>query len=131
MDAQTERRKHKRFRIQDGVLAVLGPNSNKMGQIVDISQGGLAFYHKDDGKVTNGGSELSILFDGSQSNINYGPLKFKTHIVSNVVVQNQKRQLAGNQRRCSVEFDDLTYYQKSWIIDCIQNFTLPENETAS
>lgn len=114
--------------MQDGVLAVLGPISNKMGQIIDISQGGVAFYHKDDGKVTNGSGELSILFDGSQSSINYGPLKFKTQMVSNIVVQNQKRQLAGSQRRCSVKFDDLTYYQKSWIIDCIQKFALAKNE---
>ena len=40
-----ERRKHKRFQVQDDAIAVLRPIVDKRGPIIDISRGGLAFRY--------------------------------------------------------------------------------------
>ena len=45
-----ERRKHKRFQAQEGAYALLKDNSSKLGQIKNISKGGLAFSY-----IVNGG----------------------------------------------------------------------------
>jgi len=42
-----ERRKSKRYRAVEGVYAAISPRSNKLGQIIDISMGGLAFKYID------------------------------------------------------------------------------------
>lgn len=42
-----ERRAHKRFLAKDGTYAIFGKFSNKLGQVVDISNGGLAFRYND------------------------------------------------------------------------------------
>lgn len=42
-----ERRAHKRFLAKDGTYAIFGKYSNKLGQVVDISNGGLAFRYND------------------------------------------------------------------------------------
>ena len=45
MQEPVERRKDKRFRSEEGCLAIMWPASTKAGHIVDISLGGLAFRY--------------------------------------------------------------------------------------
>jgi len=40
-----ERRKYERHLVQDGALAVLGANTSRVGQIEDISLGGIKFHY--------------------------------------------------------------------------------------
>ena len=40
-----ERRKHKRCSVQNESYAAISPNSKKLGKILDISKGGLAFEY--------------------------------------------------------------------------------------
>lgn len=42
-----ERRKHKRYHVKEGAYAAISPRSYKIGQIVDISMGGLSFKYID------------------------------------------------------------------------------------
>jgi hypothetical protein len=42
---QVERRAYPRYRVKDGAYAALSPDSTIMGQIVDISRGGLCFKY--------------------------------------------------------------------------------------
>ena len=44
-DIFVERRKYTRFQMKPGAYAVLSPNLVKLGQIIDISLGGLAFRY--------------------------------------------------------------------------------------
>ncbi len=44
---RSERRKHTRYPIKNGAYATISPDSTKLGQIVDISMGGLAFKYID------------------------------------------------------------------------------------
>ncbi len=124
-----ERRKYKRYKVQDGVFAVLGPQSSRMGQLIDISNGGAAFYHKDTREMSEKNDELSILFDNNQTSVSYGPLKFQAAIVSEVTVDNGRTSNAT--RRCGLEFKNLTYYQRAWLIECIQNYTFSQQDTTA
>lgn len=40
-----ERRRYTRYKVREGAYAALSPDSTKMGQIVDISRGGLCFRY--------------------------------------------------------------------------------------
>jgi hypothetical protein len=51
-----ERRKNKRYKAVDGAYAAISPNLNKLGQIIDISMGGLVFKYI----VTNGNEATAV-----------------------------------------------------------------------
>ncbi|MCP4761743.1 MAG: PilZ domain-containing protein, partial [archaeon] len=42
-----ERRKNTRYKAVEGAYAAVSPNSHKLGQIIDLSMGGLAFKYID------------------------------------------------------------------------------------
>ena len=56
-----ERRKSQRFKAAYGAFAVLGPEKSKLGQIKDISMGGLAFKYLADEARSNTSGELDIV----------------------------------------------------------------------
>jgi len=59
-DALLEQRKHKRFRPQDGTYAILRGPGKKLGQVINISRGGLAFRYIDIGERPKRSFELDI-----------------------------------------------------------------------
>jgi hypothetical protein len=122
MGERVEQRAHERFEAQPGVLAVLGPNSRKMGQVLDISKGGLAFNYKNGIKEPEEVYELSILLDDSNG-LNHRPFKFNAAVVSDKKVANDVQFSNATIRRCGVQFLDLTYYQQTWLDECIRNHT--------
>jgi hypothetical protein len=68
MEDSAERRKHRRFRVQDGNLAALSPWSCVVGQIVDISSSGLEFRYVASNARSYECAKLKILkTDGSFS----------------------------------------------------------------
>ena len=42
-----ERRRHKRYKAVEGAYAAISPHSHKLGQVIDISMGGLSFKYID------------------------------------------------------------------------------------
>jgi hypothetical protein len=59
-DALLEQRRHKRFRPQDGTYAILRGPGKKLGQVINISRGGLAFRYIDIGERPERSFELDI-----------------------------------------------------------------------
>lgn len=124
MGEKVEQRAHERFKAKSGVLAVLGPDSKKMGQVIDIGKGGLAFNYKNGIKEPDDEAhELSILFDDNNS-LNHRPFKFYTSIVSDIEVKNEIQFSTATIWRCGLQFEDLTYYQQTWLDECIRNHTI-------
>lgn len=62
---EAERRRHKRFRSKEGSYAVLSGPVSKMGQILDISRGGLSFRYIDIGDRPKETCVLDILSEGN------------------------------------------------------------------
>jgi len=129
MPGRVDRRNHTRFMVKSGVFAVLGPYSFQMGQIVDISEGGLAFQYKQGKEKDSDLYEISILFDGKADN-NTSPFKFTGKVISDVEVRSTNPFSTAAIRRFSMKFEDLTYYQQAWLSECIRNHTIGKVDSA-
>ncbi len=62
-----ERRKHKRYKIKEGAFAAINPNHCQLiGQITDMSMGGLAFTYIDDDVNENNEKEQNHSIDSDE-----------------------------------------------------------------
>ena len=110
-----ERRRSKRYRAVEGAYAAISPKSHKLGQIIDISMGGLAFKYIDtNNSVTNkedkknqGKSEESIFL--SSMGFYVGDLPFKT--ISDNEVTDIPSFSSMKVRQRHVQFTDLSFKQ--------------------
>ena len=96
-----ERRKHQRYSAKTGSCAI----NNKVGQIIDISMGGLSFSYIDRGDWSNEGVELGMLFGEGELCLDDLPLK----IISDCAIGSGLSII----RRCGVEFGKLDARQIS------------------
>ncbi len=105
-----ERRKNKRYKAVEGAYAAISPNSNKIGQIIDISMGGLCFKYintenKSEEPVNR--NEKSIFL----SSVGYyvGDLPFQT--IADYEITDRPSFSSMKVRKRHVKFTDLTFKQ--------------------
>ncbi|MCF8091109.1 MAG: PilZ domain-containing protein [Desulfotignum sp.] len=107
-----ERRKNKRYKAAKGAYAAISPNSRKLGQIADISLGGLAFSYIDTGSdhqtVKEEQSQKETIFLSSMGYY-VGNLPFKT--ISDYEVADTPSLTSMKVRRRHVKFTDLSFKQ--------------------
>ncbi|WP_300458527.1 PilZ domain-containing protein [Desulfobacula sp.] len=105
-----ERRKNKRYKAVEGAYAAISPNSHKLGQIIDISMGGLAFKYIDTG---NGDADNETQQEESifLSSMGYyvGDLPFKT--IADYELTNAPSFSSMKVRKRHVQFKDLSFKQ--------------------
>jgi hypothetical protein len=101
-----ERRKHERFEIWDEAFVLLGPDSTKLGRIIDIGMGGLAFSHVGRARPPSALFELDLFLVDSD----YYLEKMPYEIISDIKTQNSRFDSIA-MRRCGVRFGDLTHSQ--------------------
>jgi len=95
-----ERRKHKRYRAKSGTCAL----NSRVGEIIDISLGGLAFRYVDRGEWDDmPPSDLGILFGNGDLCLEDIPLK----VISDCAINDG----INITRRCGVQFGELTKKQ--------------------
>ena len=117
-----ERRKYKRFRVQDGSLVVYGPHSDRVGQIIDVGMGGLAFSDISSEDQSNGSFELDILLTDHGFYLEKVPVK----TISNLEIANGPPTVSATTRRHGVQFKDLTQDQTSKLEYFLQTHTTHE-----
>lgn len=105
-----ERRKNKRYKAVEGAYAAISPNSNKIGQIIDISMGGLCFKYintenKSEEPVNR--NEASIFL--SSMGYYVGDLPFQT--IADYEVTDRPSFSSMKVRKRHVKFTDLTFKQ--------------------
>lgn len=106
-----ERRKNKRYKAVEGAYAAISPNSHKLGQIIDISMGGLSFKYIDtsnDDTSDNSRLPEETIFLSSMGYY-VGDLPFKT--VSDYEVTNAPSFSSMKVRKRHVQFTDLSFKQ--------------------
>lgn len=105
-----ERRKNKRYKAVEGAYAAVSPNSHRLGQIIDISMGGLAFKYID---TSNEDVNSETAKDESifLSSMGYyvGDLPFIT--ISDYEVTNAPSFSSMKVRKRHVQFKDLSFKQ--------------------
>jgi len=105
-----ERRRNKRYKAVDGAYAAISPNSHKLGQIIDISMGGLSFKYIDtsrDEEESDGAPEEAVFL--SSMGYYVGDLPFKT--VSDYEITNAPSFSSMKVRKRHVQFTDLSFKQ--------------------
>lgn len=105
-----ERRKNRRYKAVKGAYAAISPNSNKIGQIIDISMGGLCFKYintenKSEEPVNR--NEESIFL--SSMGYYVGDLPFQT--IADYEIMDRPSFSSMKVRKRHVKFTDLTFKQ--------------------
>ena len=114
----TEQREHKRFQVPKGAFVGLGHHDTQVGQIIDVSMGGLAFRYVGSEEPSNG--ELDIFL--SERDFYLGRIPFKS--VSDFEMTTRTASTSMTMRRTGVRFRKLTESQISQLEYFIQNHTL-------
>jgi hypothetical protein len=116
-----EQRRHKRFQVGRGVFVGFGPHANKVGQVVDVSMGGLAYRYVGC-EESNDASHLDIF--ASDKDFYLGAVPFKT--VSDFQVVDRIPASPMSMRRCGVRFGKLSRKQNAQLEYFVQNHALGE-----
>jgi len=109
-------RKYERYSAREGAIVALKPQSNILGQMIDIGMGGLSFRYIESHEPPGGSNELVILVASQSFFVDKVP--FKT--VSDIEMENNISFSSIQMRRCSVEFVCLSLEQAV----SIQNFIM-------
>ena len=125
-----ERRKNERYKAVEGAYAAVSPNSHKLGQIIDLSMGGLAFKYIDtsseDAKEEQNPEETIFL---SSMGYYVGDLPFKT--IADYEITNAPSFSSMKVRKRHVQFTDLNfkqlfdldYYLKNNVSEPVENIS--------
>ena len=116
---QTERRKHRRFKVQDIAFAVINPEPVKLVPILDIAMGGLGIYVDGGAKWVNHSPKLEIMVADCSFYLDSLSFEIITSFrafpgdVSNMI----------NGRRYNLRFSNLRPIQKARLKYFIRNYT--------
>jgi hypothetical protein len=117
-----ERRKYIRFRAKDGALIELRSLRGRLGEIIDISKGGLAFRYIDIGDRPKGSFELDIFLKETGFRLEKVPAK----TISDLETKKYFPYSTTKTRRQGVQFGKLRRQQISKLDDFIKNYTTGE-----
>lgn len=122
MEKLDEQRIHKRFQVQEGVFVLIRNDSSILGQIKNISRGGLAFTY-----IANG-EEVNELFDVDIFLKNHGfYLKdMPSKKVADFHVNNKLPFSSFIMRQIGVQFGELKKSQLLQLDNLIQKYTKDE-----
>jgi len=114
-----ERRKHKRFKVKGGAFAVSTSDCKNLGQIKDISKGGLAFQFIENGEQAKGSIEIEIFSTVGDFYLKKLPVK----TVLDFEVDNTVSSNSMPMRQWSMQFVELNYFQKLLLDFFLQKYT--------
>jgi hypothetical protein len=116
-----ERRNHERLEVQDGAFAIPSLEIGAVGQIVNISQGGLAFSYVGSQNRSKESPALKISFrDGS-----FAIYRVPAKTVWDRPIPQAYSLDVITLRQCGVQFGELTEEQKFDLKCFIKNYTSP------
>ena len=117
-----DKRKHIRYKVKDHTYVNLRSETEEViGQLLDISKGGLAAHYPVNTEKSKNYSELGIL-----SSIELATERFSFKAVSDNEVPSELKFSGQKLRRYSLEFKKLTPEQEAKLDFFISNYTLGE-----
>lgn len=117
MNPYVERRGNPRYTVKSEVLAVLKPYPVKLGQIANISEGGLAFMYLGENRISEPYTHMDLYDAKGEKTCHALPIELVSfaeiaYIYGIIPIQ-----------RVSIRFRDLTGHQKDAIKGFIQAYT--------
>ena len=115
-----EKRKYHRYPAREGAIVAFKPHARLLGQMIDISLGGLAFRYIESEEQPDQPIELIILVAHHSFRLDKVPFKtvYDHEIIDHIAFSSIK------MRRCNVEFGNLSEIQISAVQDFIMNHTV-------
>ena len=117
-----DRRKLPRYKAANGAYAAIRKSTNRLGQIKDISLGGLAFKYLANEGSTNGARALDIFVTKHNFYIKDIPI----HFVRDTQLDKESPFSTVPVRQHGVQFGDLSEEQRSQLNHLLQHHTLGE-----
>lgn len=121
-----ERRRYHRYSGPNEALAVLKPHPIKLGQIINISEGGLAFHYLSDNKIDTQYIELDIFVSANDQRYNAFPFT----AIRDFRVSSQFETTTPRRQLC-IKFNSLTNKQKLLLKSFIYKHTADSVEMVS
>jgi hypothetical protein len=118
-----ERRQQKRFKAQEGAFAALVAQESRLGQIKDISIGGLSFRYIDGQEKLENADALKIILGDEGLYLDNVPFKK----ISDFEIENEFSFSRIKMRQIGLEFGELTAEQKMRLDRFIQYHTINED----
>ena len=112
-----ERRQHPRYKLNNDALAILKPHPIKLGQIINISEGGLAFQYLSDNKIDDSYLELDIFVSEKGKQCDAFPFT----MVKDFQVSSCFEKTTPTRQIC-VKFNELSTEQKTRLKNFIDEF---------
>ena len=119
---QSERRAHTRFRVKEGAFAVIKEQQDTkitVGQVIDISEGGLAFKYMAKSEPVKADHKLDIYFSGQ--GIQLKDISFR--IISDFGIESSITFSPIFMRRGCLQFQKLTQTHRDQLNKFIQKYT--------
>ncbi len=121
-EIQKEQRAHERFRAKEGGFVVIKKNNDSkmtVGQIIDISQGGMSFKYLADSEPIDGAHKLDIYFTGQGAQLKDIPFK----VVTDFRLESPFAFSSVFMRRGCLQFQGMSSEYKNKFIEFIEKFT--------
>ena len=115
----TENRKNKCYKAKQGAFAVVTADENKIGQINNISKGGLSFQYISNGQLSSGSVEIEI-FSTAKS---FYLKKLSAKVVVDSEVDNTASLSSLPMRELVLQFEKIMPYQMLMLEHFLQNYT--------
>lgn len=120
--AVIERRENRRFQVPKDAFVALRPHYLKLGQIVDVGMGGLAFRYLAGEGLVNSSDELDIFLAGRSFYLYQIP--FKT--VSDLKIEEAPPLGSMKMKRTGIQFGEMTAHQRDQLEYFIHNYAVKE-----
>ena len=123
MEAIVEQRRYERFMVQEGAFAALKSDSVIIGQLINISKGGLSFSYVANGLKIGNTLQVDIFLEGNGFCLKEVP--FLT--VSDFYMENKVPFSTIVIKQCGGQFGEMNHNQISQIDYFIENHTTCNN----
>jgi hypothetical protein len=121
-EIQKEQRAHERFRVKEGVFAVIKKNNDTkmtVGQIIDISPGGMSLKYLANSENIDGAYKLDIYYTGHGAQLKDIPFK----VVTDFRLDSPFPFSSVFMRRGCLQFQDMSNEHINQFVDFIGKFT--------
>lgn len=126
-EGKRERRKHRRYGVQEGTVAVFENTESRLGPVQDISSGGLSFIYFAENDWINEPDKMGIFYPGEGFYL--GKVPYKT--VYDKADENSDPFSFLQMNKRGIRFGKMNQYQKSLLDHFIENYTLEKDTTGS
>ena len=120
MNTTPERRRHTRFKVAPGAYAAIRTTPHTLGQIKNISKGGLAIQYVDLGEPKQHNGSMDIFVSGRHSFVRQLPVK----TITDFKVDNEVPFSSLQIRQMSVQFGHLEDQQQIQLNAFINDHTI-------